>query len=358
MNVPFNPDKQVNKQDPNTPGYTFATSLYQIKMNELSEIIPRIREEVKIEMAKQPTPIESIQGDSTELFVSQKIDETVKNRNLDLINKMNSLPIETKGVGKNSVSGLTEKQMLETLQSIESSPATDSFPEFKKQYDPKGNFGFCFGRAMYYFNAAAARGLDRAAIRKVFLVGKMMPLGVMPLGTWQFHVALSVRGVDGQWYVLDNHLGLDHVVTVADWYDHYYRLLGASESFDIKLTNGSSAQARANALYLFFTDPIRVGMGGYAYNDDGYVEYDNNKNGKIEENEVFYNGYFKALRDYFSVPIPRCSSLRYQPVTDKTICESKQMKERFKLYNSKMNEWKKVFKQIEIDRAFNEMYRN
>lgn len=68
-----------------------------------------------------------------------------------------------------------------------------------KDYDPKGNIGFCFGRAMHIHLEALKKGLSKDSIRKVWAVGTMQTNTIQ----WKYHVATMVRGSDNQWWVID-----------------------------------------------------------------------------------------------------------------------------------------------------------
>ena len=68
------------------------------------------------------------------------------------------------------------------------------------RFDPSGEIGFCFGRAMAVHLIALRMGLTQDNIRKLFIVGDLRS-GDKP--EWRFHVATLVRGSDGAWYAVD-----------------------------------------------------------------------------------------------------------------------------------------------------------
>lgn len=69
-----------------------------------------------------------------------------------------------------------------------------------EKYDPSGEIGFCFGRAMTAHLLAKKMGLDSASIRKLFIIGDLRS-GDDP--EWRFHVTTAVLGEDNQWYAID-----------------------------------------------------------------------------------------------------------------------------------------------------------
>lgn len=69
--------------------------------------------------------------------------------------------------------------------------------------DRYGTAGFCFGRAMTAHLLALRMGLDKDAIRKVWIVGNLRGRDGTP---WNFHVTTAVRGPDG-WYAIDSAFG-------------------------------------------------------------------------------------------------------------------------------------------------------
>lgn len=69
-----------------------------------------------------------------------------------------------------------------------------------KKYDPTGEVGYCYGRAMAVHLRARRMGLRPEAIRKLFIIGDLRS------GTareWRFHVTTLVKGDDLRWYAID-----------------------------------------------------------------------------------------------------------------------------------------------------------
>ena len=83
-----------------------------------------------------------------------------------------------------------------------------------EHYDPTGEIGFCFGRAMAAHLIALRMGLTPDNIRKLFIVGDLRS-GDKP--EWRFHVTTLVRGADGAWYAIDPILG--EPLELSAWID-------------------------------------------------------------------------------------------------------------------------------------------
>ncbi|MFN3455355.1 MAG: hypothetical protein ACK41T_10385 [Pseudobdellovibrio sp.] len=149
-------------------------------------------------------------------------------------------------------------------------------------YDPDGNIGFCFGRAMTTHLEALSRGIDKDSIRKVFVVGVMRALVGDKI--WQFHVATAIKGDDGHWWVLDPFFG--QVVHLEKWYEKMY-------SHDVK-----------GVLRLYVTEPTRFGAAGSHSYQKSHLMLDS------------YNNYFKDLMEYYRKKSR--GQLEIKPIWEKT----------------------------------------
>ncbi len=346
--------------DPNT-GYSVGMSLYQIKTNEMGNIISdslKSVEHVKENYTQNYGEVGDIgfhQTSAKEMALTKAVEAAIESRNLQLIDKMNALPMAKVPSTSMQVAGLSSSQIISTAQSIEYTPANDARPELKRKYDPKGAFGFCFLRAHYYALSAVTRGLDVKSVKKVFLVGTMMPLGLLPIGTWQFHVATAIRGLDGQWYVLDNHMGIDKTYTVSQWYNHYNKFLDTRREHKITLKDGSEAKATAKALMLYFTNPWKIGASSNNYNKEAFYGADADKNGSMEPSEIYYNGIFPDVDSLFLTTrkdgsvafrtVPFCSKERYKFRTSSDpACNTAHALEQNEAYERKVESWKQAYK--------------
>lgn len=133
------------------------------------------------------------------------------------------------------------------------------------KYDPDGNIGFCFGRAMTSHLEALSRGVDKNAIRKVFVAGQMK--AVVGKTVWQFHVATAVKGPEDRWWIIDPFVG--KVIDLDAWY-------AKMKAHDID-----------GKLRLHVTEASRFGA------------YGNQKYNQRQLTNDFYNGYFKALVTFY-----------------------------------------------------------
>jgi hypothetical protein len=79
------------------------------------------------------------------------------------------------------------------------------------KYDPKGEIGFCFGRATYVHLKLLELGLPAGSLGKVFAMGKFRSRGE----PWDFHVATVVRGPGKSWLAIDHPSA--KVLPVEEW---------------------------------------------------------------------------------------------------------------------------------------------
>lgn len=133
----------------------------------------------------------------------------------------------------------------------------------EKKYDPAGNIGFCFGRAMWLHLELLQRGVSKDSIFKAFVIGPMSYANIM----WQFHVATIVRNSEtGGFLVIDPEFG--QVLSLENWFAQNMNL-----STDKKLR-------------LYVTEPSKFGASA-----DDYDKY--------ALNDKWYNSYFKDMLAYF-----------------------------------------------------------
>ncbi|OQW52795.1 MAG: hypothetical protein A4S09_08095 [Proteobacteria bacterium SG_bin7] len=115
---------------------------------------------------------------------------------------------------ESSRDGVTPKQADRIYRMILNHPVIS--PHMEPLYDPEDNVGFCFGRAMFVHLELLGRGVNRGDIRKAFVVG---PLHAEDIN-WSFHVATTVKGSDGKWWVIDSPPFGEGVMELTDWYRH------------------------------------------------------------------------------------------------------------------------------------------
>jgi hypothetical protein len=131
--------------------------------------------------------------------VERSSSENIARWNEILLREINELPMTD---GKNGrLTGLGWDEITGLYKKVARHPVADY--KIVKNYDPYGNMGFCFGRAMAAHIEAIQTGLDKKNIRKIWAVGEMSYKKIM----WQHHVATMVRGKNGVWYVIDPEYG-------------------------------------------------------------------------------------------------------------------------------------------------------
>lgn len=115
----------------------------------------------------------------------------------------------------NRVSALSAKELRKLFNYATHHPVAGI--QALKKYDPTGEIGFCFGRALFLHLELLRRGVAKESIKKVFAVGEMLEVDSTGQNaiTWQFHVATAVLGKDGKWWVLDPSYGL---MELREWY--------------------------------------------------------------------------------------------------------------------------------------------
>jgi hypothetical protein len=133
------------------------------------------------------------------------------------------------------------------------------------KYDPfKKGIGFCFGRAMFVHLYLAINGVNRANIKKAFIVGPMSK------GSWAWHVTTIVQSKDRSgreiWLAIDP--VAHQVMEVKDWYNHWKR------------------QSDDGKLGLYITEATKFGASASVYDERGI-------------NVPFYNNYFSDMMDWF-----------------------------------------------------------
>ncbi len=119
-----------------------------------------------------------------------------------------------------------------------------------RRYDPTGEIGFCFGRAMGAALIARAMGLERGSIRKLFIVGDLKSSSSAST-EWRFHVTMIVRGADANgnltWYAIDPMMywgGDFNPLTVDQWIERvrkYWDSWSGHSKAHLYLTEESTA---------------------------------------------------------------------------------------------------------------------
>lgn len=155
---------------------------------------------------------------------------------------------------------LTRQQANEVLREAMTDPVAAKHQLAK--YDPKGNIGFCFGRAMWLHLELLRRGVNKHSIFKAFVVGDMLYNKI----TWQFHVATLVRADNGDWWILDPEF--QRLLTLSEWFAY------------------NQAMSPDKKLRLYITEANKFGASAEEY-----------KTRALEDG--WYNSYFKDMLEDF-----------------------------------------------------------
>ena len=169
------------------------------------------------------------------------------------------------------VPAISQKQASFLVRTILNHPTNGS--KHEKKYDPEECYGFCFGRATLVHSEALRRGVDPAAIKKIWVVGSLEK------GRWQFHVATMIKAKGtGSWWVIDP--VYSKAISVKEWIR--------------RMRNG----ADDSRMMIFVTDPRRFSV----YDPKVYSNIDLLGDGQSD----YYNGYFKNYLEHTAkAPLPK-----------------------------------------------------
>lgn len=197
-----------------------------------------------------------------DLFEQQMLTTTPEDArawNTALLEAMDNSPMVVRNPKR--INGLDPEQRMALHRAIIDHPVA-RYSSLKK-YDPKGDIGFCFGRALAVQIEALKMGVAKENIKKIWIVGGMKSGSI----DWGYHVSTIVRGSDQKWYTIDTNT--EEPKLLVDWYQ--------------RLANRFENDGR---LQLFVTDAKRFGPNGGA--DTGPIQP-----GTVSS--PFYNNYFKDL---------------------------------------------------------------
>lgn len=180
------------------------------------------------------------------------------------LNKLTLKEIYNYSFERNSkrVSGISKQQGQDLIEFTQNHFVTGYVSSNK--YDPTGDIGFCFGRALFIHLELLRHGVQKQAIKKAFAIGPMYSGGMY----WQFHVTTIVQGNDGEWLAIDPYVG--HVVKLEEWFDYL------------------TAKSRNGKLRFYLSDPAKIGPAD--------IEYNLRPGGLLEPQ---YNNYFADMLQYF-----------------------------------------------------------
>lgn len=172
------------------PIYRSCPALFEGSLNE-SEFGKKLQDEIKHNLF-----------DNSYLPAEQALD-----RNQKLLRFLETLPVPD---GKGRKVGISEADAGKLIERITQNPVAG--PAKRGRYDPRGNMGFCFGRAMTAHLLALESGVHKDSVLKLFAVGSFKTGDT----SWRYHVTTIVRGVDGDWWTIDTVFG--YPMRPAEWY--------------------------------------------------------------------------------------------------------------------------------------------
>ncbi|MCO4795032.1 MAG: hypothetical protein KC493_15050 [Bacteriovoracaceae bacterium] len=107
------------------------------------------------------------------------------------------------------VASLEDAQRRKVYRAVDNHPVASQC--HLRRYDPQGNMGFCFGRAMTAHLELLNSGVQKDKIRKLWAVGSFQTGS----SNWRYHVTTIVKGSDGQWWAIDPIFG--NPISAKDW---------------------------------------------------------------------------------------------------------------------------------------------
>lgn len=152
-----------------------------------------------------------------------------------------------------------------------------------RSYDPQGNIGFCFGRAMYLHLQLLRHGVAKDSVKKIFAIGPMKEGGI----NWQFHVATMVKDKNSnEWWVLDSNF--TRPITAEKWIAHFQKLRVDQTPTFFGLFKKTD---REKSIRFYVTEASKLGSSTWQYSPHGL-------------NDPFYNNFFKdMLQDFKENPV-------------------------------------------------------
>jgi hypothetical protein len=165
------------------------------------------------------------------------------------------------------LNGINLEWAQKVMASIDRHPIVSSYQD-DRYSRPGVEIGFCFGRATYVHLALLKMGVNKDAIKKIWIVG--------PLQTnvkWAFHVATMVKDAQSaEWYVIDNVPG--QVLPVREW---------------VKFLSGYDTQKLAR-IYISEPQKFSVSIGEYNRVEMGL---------NLPVDKDWYQHYFVDLLHWF-----------------------------------------------------------
>jgi len=169
--------------------------------------------------------------------------------------------------GKSLRSAVTREQAQTLLDDMINTPCVRNSAPYQRE---GVSIGYCFGRAIIASMHALRRSVHPGAMKKVWVAGEMK-------GEWGHHVALMIRGLDDEWFVIDNVTGL---VTHSQW-----------------MSTMQNHFRQNKELMFFVTRPERFGPQESTELDSiNLFNIRNSQWDKFDPSADYYKGFF---RDFF-----------------------------------------------------------
>lgn len=207
--------------------------------------------------------------------------EIAEGKNFEQLKKelIQSLKNYSPEASPTKAAGITYEQ----AQKILSALLKERIYQDHNTYDPQGNIGFCFGRAMYLHIQLLRHGVAKDSIKKIFAIGPMFEGGI----NWQFHVATMVKDKNSNdWWVLDSNL--PRPFAAEKWIAYYQKFRVDQKSRFFGLFKSTDPQ---KSIRFYVTEASKLGSSTWQYSPYGL-------------NDPFYNNFFKdMLRDFKENPV-------------------------------------------------------
>jgi hypothetical protein len=151
--------------------------------------------------------------DGSSLFRAVRSPEVARERNKKILELLDAYPIPK---SQSRISAIDLKRARALYKKLEKNQVVGL--DHLHRYDPKGDIGFCFGRAMAAHLFALVEGIHADSILKLFAVGSFKS----GKDLWRYHVTTLVRSSDGSWWAIDPIFGEPTLVSnwVADMSRH------------------------------------------------------------------------------------------------------------------------------------------
>lgn len=169
---------------------------------------------------------------------------------------------------KSRAPAITPETAQLVINSIEKNPVT-TIKNYAQYNQPGIDLGFCFGRATYVHLLLLKMGVEKRAIKKVWLIGTMKAGSI----NWGFHVAVAVKSTTGEWLMADSVPG--KLLNIRDWVAYF-----APQNKEHK------------NLRVYVSEPARFGTGPGVYTRASFgLDYD--------VKQDWYRHYFLDLMRWF-----------------------------------------------------------